>query len=77
MVDTGLCKNTRMRFPNMMRMVKPDEAAAEIIQAQRRNIQELTIPKYLFFLNLYTRLFPTKSAHLLKDFLDSNIEPDC
>lgn len=66
-----------MRFPNMMRMVKPDEAAAEIIQAQRRNIQELTIPKYLFFLNLYTRLFPTKSAYLLKDFLDSNIEPDC
>lgn len=77
MVDTGLCKNTRMRFPNMMRMVTPEEAATEIIQAQRRNVQELTIPKHLFFLNLYTRLFPTKAGHLLKDFLDSSVEPDC
>lgn len=76
MVDTGLCKKPHVRFQGLMNLVKPAEAAAAIISAQRRGLEEASIPRYLYFLNLYTRLFPTKSANLLRDFLDSGVESD-
>lgn len=76
MVDTGLCKKPHMRFKSLMNLVKPNEAAAAIITAQRSGVDEVTIPKYLFYLNTYTRLFPTKCADLLREFLDSGVESD-
>ncbi|XP_062537758.1 short-chain dehydrogenase/reductase family 16C member 6 isoform X3 [Armigeres subalbatus] len=76
MVDTGLCKRPHMRFPNLMRLVKPDEAAASIIDAQRRGLIDVSIPKYLLYLNTFVRLFPLKAANLLRDFLDSGVESD-
>ncbi|XP_055632288.1 short-chain dehydrogenase/reductase family 16C member 6 isoform X2 [Toxorhynchites rutilus septentrionalis] len=76
MVDTGLCKKPRMRFPNVMRLVKPEEAAAAIIDAQRRGLAEVSIPKYLMYLNAFVRVFPLKAGNLLRDFLDSGVESD-
>ncbi|XP_052865532.1 short-chain dehydrogenase/reductase family 16C member 6 isoform X2 [Anopheles cruzii] len=60
MVDTGLCKKPHMRFPNMMRLVKPEEAAAAIIDGQRRGLEDVSIPKYLLYLNTIIRVFPVK-----------------
>lgn len=77
MVDTGLCKRPHMRFPNLMRLVKPEEAAAAIIDAQRRGLIDVSIPKYLLYLNTFVRLFPLKAANLLRDFLDSGVESIC
>ncbi|XP_058822580.1 short-chain dehydrogenase/reductase family 16C member 6 isoform X3 [Topomyia yanbarensis] len=76
MVDTGLCKKPHMRFPNLMNLVKPEEAAAAIIDAQRRGLVEVTIPKYLLYLNAFVRVFPIKASNLLRDFLDSGVESD-
>ncbi|XP_055528024.1 short-chain dehydrogenase/reductase family 16C member 6-like isoform X3 [Wyeomyia smithii] len=76
MVDTGLCKKPHMRFPNLMRLVKPEEAAAAIIDAQRRGLVDVSIPKYLLYLNTFVRLFPLKASNLLRDFLDSGVESD-
>uniref|UniRef100_A0A182TE30 Short-chain dehydrogenase/reductase 3 n=1 Tax=Anopheles melas TaxID=34690 RepID=A0A182TE30_9DIPT len=76
MVDTGLCKRPHMRFPNLMRLVKPEEAAAAIIDGQRRGLVDVSIPKYLLYLNTIIRVFPIKVGTLLRDFLDSGVESD-
>ncbi|XP_038105494.1 17-beta-hydroxysteroid dehydrogenase 13 isoform X3 [Culex quinquefasciatus] len=76
MVDTGLCKRPHTRFPSMMKMVKPEEAAAAIIDAQRRGLVEASIPKYLLYLNTFMRNFPLKNGQLLGDFLDTGLNSD-
>lgn len=48
MVDTGLCKKVKIRFENFLRLLKPSEVAAAIISAQRRGIEELTVPRKIF-----------------------------
>lgn len=55
MVDTGLCKNPRIRFPSLMGLVTPTEAAASIIDAHRRNMREATIPRHWYSLNSVMR----------------------
>lgn len=54
MVDTGLCKNPHVRF-DFMKLLKPNEVAAAIIQAQRRGIQECSVPKYVTYVEKITR----------------------
>ncbi|PSN39108.1 hypothetical protein C0J52_17483 [Blattella germanica] len=50
-VDTGLCKKPRTRFPFLLNFVPPKTAAAAIITAQRRNYHEVSIPQSLLHLN--------------------------
>ncbi|XP_063219568.1 17-beta-hydroxysteroid dehydrogenase 13 isoform X2 [Bacillus rossius redtenbacheri] len=73
-VDTGLCKKPRTRFPNLLAFVPPKKAAREIIHAMRTNQQEVSIPKGLINLNHFLRLFPAKANQLIKDFMDSGVE---
>ncbi|XP_062537746.1 short-chain dehydrogenase/reductase family 16C member 6 isoform X2 [Armigeres subalbatus] len=76
MVDTGLCKRPHTRFPELMKMVKPEDAAAAIIDAQRRGVVETSIPKHLLFLNTFMRNFPLKNGQLLGDLLDTGVNSD-
>jgi all-trans-retinol dehydrogenase (NAD+) len=76
MVDTGLCKRPRVRFPSLMSLVRPDEAAAAIIDAQRRGIMEASIPKYMLYMNHFTRCYPAAAGLLIKDFIDAGVESD-
>lgn len=76
MVDTGLCKKPRIRFSSLMAMVPPQEAANEIIRAQRRNVIERTIPCQWMSLNGYVRLLPIKASICIKDFVDSGVDSD-
>lgn len=76
MVDTGLCKNPHMRFPSLMKLIKIDEAATAIIKAQRRGIEEVSIPKYFIYLERLMRLFPKKAINLVTDFLDAGVYSD-
>lgn len=55
MVDTGLCKKPKVRFPSMLGLLKPVLVAEAIVYAHRRNMRELTIPRYLMFLNHFLR----------------------
>ncbi|CAG9801681.1 unnamed protein product [Chironomus riparius] len=76
MVDTGLCKRVKIRFENFLKLLKPSEVAAAIVSAQRRGIVELTVPRYMFFLNSFLRNFPTTASAYVRDFFDSGIESD-
>ncbi|XP_077292254.1 estradiol 17-beta-dehydrogenase 11-like isoform X2 [Arctopsyche grandis] len=74
MVDTGLCKKPKIRFPSLMAMEKPDQVANHIITAMRRDIPEISIPNSLININNVCRTMPVKIALHLKDFLDSGVE---
>lgn len=76
MVDTGLCKKVKIRFENFLRLLKPSDVAAAIISAQRRGILELTVPRYLYYLNSVLRIFPYQANLYVRDFFDSGIESD-
>lgn len=56
-MDTGLCKNPKIKFPSMMKIVSPGEAADEIVDAVRRNLQEITIPSSLYYVNKVRFIF--------------------
>ena len=74
MVDTGLCAKPRIKFPSILSLLSPSEAADEIITAMRRNYHEVSIPRVLLNINNVCRIFPVKVGLLLKDFLDSGLE---
>ncbi|XP_055528036.1 17-beta-hydroxysteroid dehydrogenase 13-like [Wyeomyia smithii] len=76
MVDTGLCKRPYTRFPSLMKMVKPDDAAAAIIDAQRRGIVETSIPKYILYLSTFMRIFPLKTGQEFGNFMDTGLKSD-
>lgn len=76
MVDTGLCKKTKIRFEKFMPMVNPEQAAAAIISAQRKGLEEASIPRYLFHANNFFRLFPKASMTMIRNFTDAFIESD-
>lgn len=76
MVDTGLCKKPVMRFAGTMDLVPPEVVARKTIEAQRRDLRELSIPEFYWYLNTYLRLFAAQSSLKLKDFLGVRLESD-
>lgn len=76
MVDTGLCKKVKIRFEALMPVINPTDAAAAIISAQRKGVQEASIPKHLFYMNSLFRNFPNAANFLLKDFAEAFVESD-
>jgi short-subunit dehydrogenase len=76
MVDTGLCKKVKIRFENFMALVGTQEAAASIIAAQRKGLQEVSIPRYLYLLAKFARLFPNNAAIVIKDYMEAIVESD-
>ncbi|KAL0109613.1 hypothetical protein PUN28_014574 [Cardiocondyla obscurior] len=76
MVDTGLCKKPKIRFPDAMPLVSPRQAASQIIQAQRRSYRERTVPSMWLSVNTIVRLFPDNAIQCLIDFCDSGVEAD-
>lgn len=76
MVDTGLCKNPVIRFPSLMGLIKPVDAAASIIDAHRRNLREATVPRIWYYLVNIMRLMPYNAVVLMKDFLKTGMDSD-
>ncbi|XP_045780063.1 17-beta-hydroxysteroid dehydrogenase 13-like isoform X1 [Maniola jurtina] len=73
-VDTGLCKNPKIKFPSLMKILSPQEAVEHIVDAVRREYHEITIPSSLYYINQMFRVFPRSVPLHIKDFLDSGLE---
>ncbi|XP_068626413.1 17-beta-hydroxysteroid dehydrogenase 13-like [Battus philenor] len=73
-VDTGLCKNPKIKFPSLMKILSAQDAADDIVDAVRRNYNEITIPSSLYYVNQICRTMPRAVPLHLKDFLDSGLE---
>lgn len=76
MVDTGLFKKATIRFEKLMPIITPQDAVTAIINAQRKGIEEASIPSHLAYLNAWFRIFPSKSAKAMKDFLNAYVDSD-
>ncbi|XP_039962228.1 estradiol 17-beta-dehydrogenase 11-like [Bactrocera tryoni] len=76
MVDTGLCKRPRYRFPSLFKLVKPIDAAASIIRAQRTSLEHASIPRDYLYLEKIGRLLPRNAMRLIDSFLDVGVESD-
>ncbi|XP_014481189.1 PREDICTED: short-chain dehydrogenase/reductase family 16C member 6-like [Dinoponera quadriceps] len=74
MVDTGLCKKPKIRFPNAMPLVLPHQAASQIINAQRRDQREKAIPALFLQLNNITRSLPDDALKCIVNFFDTGVE---
>lgn len=55
MVDTGLCKKPRIRFQALMPLLTPKYVAEYIVDAQRRDVLETTVPGYIYGLISFGR----------------------
>ena len=76
MTNTGLCKNAKVRFPSVFGLLDPKEVAARIVQAQRSDENEVTVPSYWYHVNRFCRLLPLESAVLLMDYVDSGVQAE-
>lgn len=56
MVDTGLCKKPVIRFKNLMPIENPTQVAEHIMNAQRRNFVEISIPRHILSYFHYIKL---------------------
>lgn len=74
-VSTGLCKNPRIRFTGLMKVVEPGEAADQIVDAVRREYHEITVPSDLYYSNKIYNLMPVNASRLVTDFIDTGLEP--
>ncbi|XP_013183978.1 epidermal retinol dehydrogenase 2 [Amyelois transitella] len=74
-VNTGLCKKPRSRFPKVMRVVEPEEAADQIVDAIRREYLEITVPSELYYISKLYRAIPYKAAIVANDFIGTGVDP--
>lgn len=71
MVDTGLCKKVNIRMENLMPVLKTQDVVDTIVSAQRKGVQEVSIPRYMYPLSNLARLFPTKSSYIIRVKMNS------
>ena len=75
-IDTGLFREFKARFPSLMPILKPSEAATEIIRAQRKGMREMSIPRDLRHTNNVFRVFPMTASRVIADFLQAYVVSD-
>ncbi|XP_043513968.1 17-beta-hydroxysteroid dehydrogenase 13 isoform X2 [Frieseomelitta varia] len=73
MVNTGLCKKPLYRFQSMQ-LISIKEAVDAIIKAQRRNIREVSIPSYWFYINSFMRCMPHSCREHTSNFLKIGVD---
>jgi len=74
-VDTGLCKRPRVKFPSFLRVTNVKDAADIIVRAVRRGDTLVFIPEYVFYFWLLIKVLPSRVYHLVLDFFDTGLEP--
>ncbi|XP_029663820.1 short-chain dehydrogenase/reductase family 16C member 6-like [Formica exsecta] len=78
MSDTGLCKKPKVNkmLSSFMPLNTSQYVAAEIINAQRQNVCNLTVPSFWLLCFSLIRFLPEKAQNKVRDFLDAYVEPE-
>lgn len=66
----------KTRFPRLLPNLKPENVAADIIKAQRKEFHEISLPREGLHIANLTRIFPKNAVNRLYDFVNCRIEPD-
>merc|ERR1719244_2329243 len=73
-VETGLVKRPRIRFPHFLGIVDVPSAANTIITSLRRRAAIVFIPDIFYYVSNFVRMLPAKVQLLLTDFIDTGID---
>lgn len=73
-VETGMVKSSRIRFPGMMGAVDAPTAADKIVTNMRRRAAIVFIPEGLYYISNIVRILPAKVQLLITDFFDTGID---
>ncbi|CAL1687949.1 unnamed protein product [Lasius platythorax] len=76
LILTGIAKKPRTRFTCVMEGIAPQKAAALIIDAQRQNLKETTIPSHWLPILYAARILPNKVVNCIWDFLDIGVDAE-
>jgi hypothetical protein len=57
-----------MKFDKIYKILDAREVASKIISAQRRGLDEISVPKSMFHMNIFSRLFPNNANAVVKRF---------
>lgn len=68
-VDTGLAQRPKVKFPTLMKIVSPQEAADQIVDSIRRNYFSNTIPKSMHYNVMVSYISDTGSVMKLTKVL--------
>lgn len=66
MVDTGLCKKVKIRLESMMPVLKVEDVVEKIVSAQRKGLDEISVPRYMYNLSKLARIFPNRAVYEIK-----------
>ncbi|KAF2900614.1 hypothetical protein ILUMI_05569, partial [Ignelater luminosus] len=77
-VDTALLNinNFHMKYPKILPILKPKYVAECIMNAQRRDMFEVTLPRHMLIACNLLRLLPTQAAIAIFEFLDCYLGSD-
>ncbi|XP_039307648.1 17-beta-hydroxysteroid dehydrogenase 13 [Solenopsis invicta] len=75
LVLTGIVKKPKLRFP-WFGSYKPRKVASLIIDAQRRNYENKSLPWFWLPIMKIGRLLPEKAIKCILDFIDSGVYPE-
>ena len=73
-VETGMVKRSRIRFPGMLGTVDVPTAATKIVTNMRRRAAIVFIPDVLYYFSNVVRFLPAKVQLLITDFFDTGID---
>lgn len=73
-VETGMVKRHRIRFPSFMGVVDAPTAAETICNSLRRRAAIVFIPEIFGYMSNLVRMLPAKVQLLITDFVDTGID---
>lgn len=73
-VDTGMVKASKIRFPGLLNTVSAVEAAETVINEMRLRAPVVFIPGIYYYIHSICRLLPTHVQMLITDFIDTGID---
>lgn len=75
-IDTGMAKKPRIRFPSFNPITSAEQCAAKIIEGVRRNEEIVCIPGKDFYIIKFLNLMPRKMYKAVLDFMDTGMDED-
>ncbi|KAB0798398.1 hypothetical protein PPYR_09391 [Photinus pyralis] len=75
-IDTGLAKKPKVRFPDLFPILSPSVVAKCVMTAQRRDVLERTVPREFVVTDAILHYLPYAGSKILCDFLDIRIEAE-
>ncbi|XP_042238208.1 epidermal retinol dehydrogenase 2-like isoform X2 [Homarus americanus] len=76
-IDTGLTKKPRIRFPSFNPITTPETCAAKIIEGVCREEEVVCIPSRDYYGHIIMGLLPREVRKAFLDFMDTGVDEDC